>query len=70
MTLDDEEVMAFYAKAKWKIGTLVLSTDGERRGVIVSRGGQQWSTRDKLPLVRWNGKLDAVPVPLADLRRA
>lgn len=60
----DPNVAEFYRRSRWRIGTLVHDTaDHSRRGVIVKRGGQQWVSRDKLPMVRWHGKIDSVSVP-------
>lgn len=58
----DDEVRRFYAAAALPIGTPVQDSDG-RRGTLVKRGGQRWVSRDKLPLVRWHGYIDAEPVP-------
>lgn len=58
-----EQVAAFYAKAAWGVGTTVFDADDPSKvGTIVKRGGGIWVNRDKLPLVRWHGKIDAEPV--------
>lgn len=55
---------AFYERTSWPLGTVVAdSLDASCRGMIVKRGGRIWANRDRLPLVRWNGRIDAEPVP-------
>jgi outer membrane PBP1 activator LpoA protein len=61
----------FYARAAWPVGTRVKdAADSSRRGQIVKRGGQQWASRDKLPMVRWDGKIDAEVVEWKRLARS
>lgn len=62
---------AFYRRTGWPVGTLVRHPDDpERHGTIVKRGGRFWVSRDKLPMVRWHGKIDAEPVEWERLIRA
>jgi hypothetical protein len=60
----------FYERAGWPLGTRVQHPEKpDVRGSIVKRGGRQWVSRDKLPMVRWDGYIDAVPVPWGQLHR-
>lgn len=73
MSLPDQETLTpeeFYERSAWPVGERVQHPDEDVRGSIVKRGGRQWTTRDRLPLVRWDGKLDAEPVPWERLCRA
>lgn len=46
----------FYRRTSWRVGTLVGDArDLSRKGVIVKRGGRFWASRDRLPMVRWDG---------------
>lgn len=68
---DQITVDEFYARAKYPKGTRVQHPDDPNvRGSIVKKGGQIWVSRDKLPWVRWDGKIDAVQVPWEELIRA
>lgn len=71
MTLDPAssraETERFYRIADLAVGTGVVGPNGER-GEIVKRGGRIWVNRHKHPLVRWNGKIDAVPVPWEEIK--
>lgn len=59
-----DEVGSFYRVARAPAGTHVFATDDlQRRGTIVGRGGRQWTTRDRAPMVRWDGRIPADPVP-------
>lgn len=50
-------------RSSWPLGTRVQHPENPTvRGQIVKRGGRQWSSRYKLPMVRWDGKIDAVEV--------
>jgi hypothetical protein len=61
---ESDEVAYFYRRAGLPLGTRVLSADDPgRRGTIVKRGGQQWTTRDRAPYVRWDGRIPAEQVP-------
>lgn len=61
---DADGTAYFYRRARLSLGTLVLSADDPgRRGVIVKRGGQQWTTRDRAPYVRWDRRIPSDQVP-------
>lgn len=61
---------AFYERARWPLGTRVQHPDEpDVHGEIVKRGGRQWTSRDKLPMVRWDGRIDAESVPWERLHR-
>jgi hypothetical protein len=59
-----DETAYFYRRARLPVGTTVLSADDPgRRGTIVKRGGQQWTTRDRPPYVRWDRRIPSDRVP-------
>lgn len=67
MSASEEERERHYWQARWKVGQRVEHTDG-RLGVLVKRGGTLPVNRDdKPPWVRFDGKIDAAPVPYDDL---
>lgn len=66
---DDSD--AFYERAAWPLGTIVIHPDDGRLGDLVRRTARAWVDRErKPPMVRWRGKIDAVEVPWWELRRA
>jgi hypothetical protein len=69
---DNNEVSAFYEKSLWPLGERVIDCDDpSRRGVLVRRVARLWVDRDsKPPMVRWDGKIDAVEIPWDQLHRA
>jgi hypothetical protein len=61
----------FYERTSWALGTRVSDADNPScRGQIVKRGGRQWVSRYKLPMVRWDGKINAEVVEWGRLVRA
>jgi hypothetical protein len=69
--VSDHDVAEFYSRTTWAtVGQVVADADDpSRHGTVVKRGGRQWSSRDKLPMVRWHGKIDAETVPWERLAR-
>lgn len=69
--VDMDQVDLFYRRSSWPVGTIVRHPDNsDLLGNIVKRGGRIWVNRDVLPMVRWHGSIDAVPVEWEQLNRA
>lgn len=70
MSSSREETDLFYERSRWPLGQPVCDADDPaRHGVLVRRVARFWVDRDsKPPMVRWDRKIDAVPVPWERLR--
>lgn len=66
---EQSEVDLFYQRSRWPLGMRVSHADDpELRGMLVRRVARFWVDRDrKPPMVRWDGKIDAVHVPWESL---
>lgn len=72
MTSIENEVDDFYERASWPLGTRVRIIGGDKGlvGSLVRRCARNWVDRNrKLPMVRWDGKIDAVEVSWDCLKR-